>query len=165
MKRELAKKSLLLVLMLSLVGCFFAACVEPDKDNIINMSVWLDRYEEETIEVEEGNPTLISDNGALYSEGGKTLVIYPFGIKSLHYEVKEGTENIAENIFKASKTAPCAAKALIGIDTGVSEPFVAILLLGIGQNFICLVDFLEFLFRFFVVGIQIRVVFASQLLI
>lgn len=42
----------------------------------------------ETIEVEEGNPTLISDNGALYSEGGKTLVIYPFGIKSLHYEVK-----------------------------------------------------------------------------
>lgn len=71
----------------------------------------------ETIEVEEGNPTLISDNGALYSEGGKTLVIYPFGIKSLHYEVKEGTENIAKAAFKGNTsivviTLPSSIKSI-----------------------------------------------------
>ena len=54
MKRELAKKSLLLVLLLSLIGCFFAACGER-ADNEIKLSAWLDRYDEKTITLENGN--------------------------------------------------------------------------------------------------------------
>lgn len=54
MKRELAKKSLLLVLLLSLIGCFFAACGEK-ADNEIKLSAWLDRYDEKTITLENGN--------------------------------------------------------------------------------------------------------------
>ena len=54
MKRDLAKKMLLLALVVSLIGCFFVACGEP-ADNDVKLSVWLDRYEEKVIELDNGN--------------------------------------------------------------------------------------------------------------
>lgn len=54
MKRDLAKKLLLLALVVSLIGCFFAACGET-ADNVVEDTVWLDRYDEKAIELKNGN--------------------------------------------------------------------------------------------------------------
>ena len=125
MKRELAKKSLLLVLMLSLVGCFFAACVEPDKDNIINMSVWLDRYEEKTIEVEDRNATdysWTSENQSVVTVSGTKLIAQSEG-KTTVTGKKSGEQVVIEVTVSDSGAVPRASlgvvTAYVGTETTV----------------------------------------------
>ncbi len=53
----------------------------------------------EYIYVDPENPTMISDNGVLYVDEGKTLMLYPSGLKNYTYTVNEGTEVISSSAF------------------------------------------------------------------
>ena len=52
-------------------------------------------------EVDSRNPVLKSVDGVLYSKDGKTLISYPNGKASLHYDVPKGTEEIHAYAFYA----------------------------------------------------------------
>ena len=49
--------------------------------------------------VEEGNTAYLSRDGVLFSGDGKTLIAYPAGKETLHYDVPAGTETIASGAF------------------------------------------------------------------
>ena len=51
------------------------------------------------IEVHPDNPYFKSVDGALFSKDGKVLLGYPLGNSRTHYEIPEGTETMAENMF------------------------------------------------------------------
>ena len=50
-------------------------------------------------QVEAGNPVYSSRDGVLFSADGKTLLNYPNGRSSTHYDVPAGTEEIADSAF------------------------------------------------------------------
>ena len=79
---------------------------------------------------------------------------------------EDRAENVTQveiNAAESAESAEARACAEIRVDTGMAELVVFCSFFGVGQNLVCLVDFLEACFGVLVARIQVRVVFFSQL--
>ncbi|MCY1424129.1 hypothetical protein D9M71_398650 [compost metagenome] len=75
---------------------------------------------------------------------------------------EEVAEHVTENIGEVRATKAGTAATHARIDTGMTVLIIGGALAGIGEHFVSLVGFLEFLFRLFVIRVTVRVMLHRQ---
>ena len=75
----------------------------------------------ENVEVAEGNPWYVSEDGALFSKDGKTLVWHPGGRREERYFVPAGVTKIGEYAFWYNYAASSDQMPILVIPEGVTE--------------------------------------------